>query len=149
MERYFGFDLGDAESAVSCLRHSDVTVPRVLTIQGARSFITACARLTDGRIMIGESACYEAGVQDRKVRFKSRFLTDPSVVKDVRSFAAGVLGELYASGDLVPGEECCFYVGCPAGWDRVARERYREIFEQAGYPPTRIVSESTAALISA
>ncbi len=149
MERYFGFDLGDAESAVSCLRHEDVTDPRVLTIQGARSFITACARLSDGRIMIGESACYEAGVQDRKVRFKSRFLTDPSVVRDVRSFAAGVLGELYASGELVQGEECCFYVGCPAGWNRAARERYREIFEQAGYPPTRIVSESRAALISA
>ena len=149
MERYYGFDLGDAESAVSYLQHTDVTVPKVLTVRGEKSFITAYAKLYDGKILIGESACYQAGVSDRKIRFKSRFLTDRDAVQDVRRFAAGVLAELYGSGSLVQGEECCFYVGCPAGWDRAARERYREIFEQAGYPPTRIISESRAALVSA
>ena len=53
------------------------------------------------------------------------------------------------SGSLIKGEDCCFYIGCPAGWDRAQRERYREIFEQAGYPPVRVISESRAALISA
>ena len=53
------------------------------------------------------------------------------------------------SGSLVKNEDCCFYIGCPAGWDKTARETYRELFEDAGYPPVRIISESRAALVSA
>ena len=83
------------------------------------------------------------------MRFKSRFLTDAESVKDIRTFAAGVLAELIGSGQLVQGGENIFYIGCPAGWKTADRERYREIFEQTGYPPVRIVSESRAALISA
>ena len=149
MDRYYGFDLGDAESAVSYLNKSDVTVPRVLTVREARSFVTAYARLRNGELVIGEAACYNPDAMTRKIRFKSRFLKDPESRKDIKSFAAGVLGELYMSGDLVKGEDCCFYVGCPAGWDKTAREIYRELFEEAGYPPVRIISESRAALVSA
>ena len=149
MDRYYGFDLGDAESAVSYLNKSDVTVPRVLTVREARSFVTAYARLRNGELVIGEAACYNPDAMTRKLRFKSRFLKDPESRKDIKSFAAGVLGELYMSGDLVKGEDCCFYVGCPAGWDKTAREIYRELFEEAGYPPVRIISESRAALVSA
>ena len=115
----------------------------------AQSFITAYARLSDGRLLIGESACYSADAIVRKVRFKSRFLSDAESAKDIRTFAAGVLSELIGSGNLVQGEECAVYVGCPAGWRKPDRERYREIFEETGYPPVRIVSESRAALISA
>ena len=86
---------------------------------------------------------------ERKIRFKSKFLTDKESSKDVKSFAAGVLGELYLNGDLIKNEDCCFYIGCPAGWDKTAREEYRQIFEQVGYPPARIISESRAALVSA
>ena len=149
MERYFGFDLGDAESAVSRLGKKDQTVPEVIPIRDARSFITAYARLMSGELLIGESACYNTNAIARSLRFKSRFLTDPESEKDVRCFAAGVLGELYQSGELVKDEDCCFYIGCPAGWDKAARERYRRIFEDTGYPPARIISESRAALISA
>lgn len=149
MDRYYGFDLGDAESAVSYLNKNDVTVPRVLTVREAKSFITAYARLRNGELVIGEAACYNPEAVTRKLRFKSRFLRDPESRKDVKAFAAGVLGELYMSGDLVKGEDCCFYVGCPAGWDKTAREIYRELFEEAGYPPVRIISESRAALVSA
>ena len=46
-------------------------------------------------------------------------------------------------------EDTSVYVGCPAGWDKNAREHYREIFESAGYPPVRIISESRAAMVSA
>ena len=149
MDRFFGFDLGDAESAVSRLDKEDQTVPEELTVAGAKSFITACAVTAEGGLLIGEQACYAAGVSRRRLRFKSRFLTDPASAADLRSFAAGVLGELYGGGDLIKGEDCCFYVGCPAGWDRNAREDYRAIFERAGYPPVRIVSESRAAMVSA
>ena len=149
MERYYGFDLGDAESAVSYLNKKDVTVPRVLTVREKKSFVTAYARLRTGELIIGEAACYNPDAIERKIRFKSRFLTDLAARRDIKSFAAGVLGELYMSGSLVKNEDCCFYIGCPAGWDKTARETYRELFEDAGYPPVRIISESRAALVSA
>ncbi len=149
MERYYGFDLGDAESAVSSLRKKEHKEPVILKIREAGSFITAYARLMSGEVLIGESACYDTTAVKRGLRFKSRFLQDPQSGKDVKTFAAGVLSELYANGDLVQGEDACFYIGCPAGWDKSARERYRRIFEDVGYPPARIVSESRAALISA
>ncbi len=149
MDCYYGFDLGDAESAVSCLNKNDAGVPRIITVGETGSFVTAYARLRNGALVIGEAACYNPEAIERKIRFKSRFLRDPKSRRDVKSFAAGVLGELYMSGDLIKGEDCCFYVGCPAGWDKTARERYRELFEEAGYPPVRIISESRAALVSA
>ena len=149
MDRFFGFDLGDAESAIARLNKDDQTAPEMLTVVGEQSFITAYAQLTSGELLIGEKACYADNVVKRKLRFKSRFLSDRGVAADVQSFAAGVLGELYGSGDLIRNEDCSFYIGCPAGWDRNTREHYREIFESAGYPPAKIISESRAAMVSA
>ena len=149
MDRFFGFDLGDAESAIARLFKEDQVTPEMLTVAGEQSFITAYAQLASGELLIGEKACYTDNAIKRKLRFKSRFLTDRSSANDVKSFAAGVLGELYGSGDLIRNEECSFYIGCPAGWDRNAREHYREIVERAGYPPAKIISESRAAMVSA
>ena len=149
MDRFFGFDLGDAESAVSRLHKQDQVIPEMLTVAGEQSFITAYAQLASGEILIGEKACYADNVVRRKLRFKSRFLTDRSAANDVKSFAAGVLGELYGGGDLIKNEDCSFYIGCPAGWNKNTREHYREIFESAGYPPAKIISESRAAMVSA
>ena len=149
MERFYGFDLGDAESAVTRLIKGEDDAPGVIPVQEAGSFITAYAMKRDGQLLIGEGACYDPDVLVRKLRFKSRFLTDSAARSDIKSFAAGVLGELLLSGDLVRGDDQCFYIGCPAGWDKAAREEYRGIFESAGYPPLKIVSESRAALVSA
>ena len=149
MDRFFGFDLGDAESAIARLYKEGQAVPEIVPVAGEKSFITAYAQLSSGELLIGEKACYTDGAIKRRIRFKSRFLTDRGSASDIRSFAAGVLGELYGSGDLVKNEETCFYVGCPAGWDKNAREHYREIFEGLGYPPARIISESRAAMVSA
>ncbi|MCR5229822.1 MAG: Hsp70 family protein [Solobacterium sp.] len=149
MNKYYGFDLGDAESAVTRLNRHEQIVPEVLSIREMKSFITAYALLKNGDLLIGEGACYDPDAAVRKIRFKSRFLYDSAAAKDIRSFAAGVLGELYLNGDLIKGDDCSFYVGCPAGWDKAAREEYREIFERTGYPPTKIISESRAALVSA
>ncbi|MBR0419722.1 MAG: Hsp70 family protein [Erysipelotrichaceae bacterium] len=149
MDRYYGFDLGDAESAVTRFDKNNDTAPEVLRVNEAKSFITAYALLRDGKLLIGEGACYAPDATRRKERFKSRFLVDPEASKDVKSFASGVLGELYLNGDLIKSDDCCFYIGCPAGWDKMAREEYRSIFEKTGYPPTKIISESRAALVSA
>ena len=149
MEKYYGFDLGDAESAISRLGRKDEGEPEVIPVRDAKSFITAYAQLPGGEMLIGESACYDTSAVRRALRFKSAYLTDPQSEKDIKRFAAGVLAELYGEGALVKGDDSCFYIGCPAGWDRAARERYRAIFQEVGYPPARIVSESRAALISA
>ena len=149
MERFYGFDLGDAESAVTRIIRGEDETPKVIPVQEAGSFITAYAMKRSGQLLIGEGACYDPDVLVRKLRFKSRFLTDSAAKNDIKSFASGVLGELFLSGDLVRGDDQCFYIGCPAGWDKAAREDYRGIFESAGYPPLKIVSESRAALVSA
>ena len=149
MERFYGFDLGDAESAVTRIVKGADDTPQVIPVQEAGSFITAYAMKRDGQMLIGEGACYDPDVLVRKLRFKSRFLTDSGAKNDIKGFASGVLGELLLSGELVRGDDQCFYVGCPAGWDKASREEYRGIFESAGYPPLKIVSESRAALVSA
>ncbi len=150
MERYYGFDLGDAESAVARLdKDNQSAEPQIIPVADASSFVSAFARLSGGKLLIGESACYSPDAFERKLRFKSRFLSQKESEKDVRTFAAGVLAELIGSGMLVNGEDSCFYIGCPAGWGKPDRERYRRIFEETGYPPAKIVSESRAALISA
>ena len=149
MERFYGFDLGDAESAVTRFDKTKDHEPQVLSVNETKSFITAYALLRDGTLLIGEEACYDPDAIKREERFKSRFLSDPQAAKDIKSFASGVLGQLYLNGELIKGDDCCFYIGCPAGWDKVSREEYRSIFEKTGYPPTKIISESRAALVSA
>ena len=69
MERFFGFDLGDAESAVSVLKKDKADVPQVLRIRGTKSFITAYARLSNQELIIGEDACYNPDAVERKLRF--------------------------------------------------------------------------------
>ena len=149
MEKFYGFDLGDAESAVSLLEKDSGREPLILPVGGTGSFITAWARLSDRNMIIGENACYHPDAVERHLRFKSSFLTDPASAGHITSFASGVLGELYESGSVIKGEDSCFYIGCPAGWDKNDRERYRAIFTRLGYPPVKIISESRAALVSA
>ena len=57
MDKYYGFDLGDAESAVSLLKKEDKGEPEVLELNEQKSFITAYALLRDGTLIIGENAC--------------------------------------------------------------------------------------------
>ena len=149
MNRFYGFDLGDAESAIARLNKKEQAMPEILPVQEAKSFVTAYAQLPDGEMRIGEGACLAADAVKRRLRFKSRFLSDRNSHADVRAFAAGVLGELYRTESLIQNEDCCFYVGCPAGWDKNVREEYRALFEKVGYPPVKVVSESRAAMVTA
>ena len=72
MDRFFGFDLGDAESAIARLYKEDQVVPEMIPVAGEKSFITAYAQLTSGELLIGEKACYADNVTKRRLRFKSR-----------------------------------------------------------------------------
>ena len=78
MERFYGFDLGDAESAVARAGSGEGEVPEIIPVGGVGSFVTAYASLSDGTLLIGEAACYRPDAVLRKLRFKSRFLNDPS-----------------------------------------------------------------------
>ena len=88
MDRFYGFDLGDAESAVARLNKESHEAPEILSVADAKSFITAYALTKDGQLLVGEKACYEPNVSERKLRFKSRFLTDKNSKKDVFDKAA-------------------------------------------------------------
>ena len=96
MNYFYGFDLGDAESAVARLSKDAAQSPEMLSVAGSESFITAYALLSEAgqgsRILIGEEACYSADVLERKLRFKSHFLQDRKTDQAVKTFAGAVLG---------------------------------------------------------
>ena len=75
MGRFFGFELGDAESAIAVLGKDRTSKPEVLTVCDAKSIITAYARTTDPEgIVIGENACYAQNVSERHLRFQRKYL---------------------------------------------------------------------------
>ena len=78
MERFYGFDLGDAECAVTRIIKSEDSTPQVIPVQEASSFITAYAMKKDGQLLIGEGACYEPDVLVRKRLLNRSFRTSTS-----------------------------------------------------------------------
>ena len=80
--KILGFDLGDGESAVTLLDEDSTVEPRVMPLCGKNSLISAVG-VKDGRIVIGEAASVTDGAAEAKVRFKSRYLTDPAASADV------------------------------------------------------------------
>ena len=147
---YWGFDLGDGESAIARVSEDRRKTPEILEVEGNRVFITAWALMKNGEVRIGENAAKAASAALRSaVRFKSRYLTDGADCSGlIRDFSARALESLRVSRKLVGGEtENRFYIGCPAGWDAAARERYRTIFETLGCPAPHIVSESRAVMV--
>ncbi len=145
---YLGFDLGDGESCVTwshnALEHSIAPAP----ISGHPSFLSAVGRL-DGELVVGYDA-RGGDVEDLHVCFKRHFLEhDPEADQIMRLFARGVLKELRKHptlGEILDDpREACFIVGCPAGWKREERNRYRDLLKSAGMKNVKVVSESRAA----
>ncbi len=147
---FWGFDLGDGESAVARTDGETQALPEIVAVDGYRVFITAWALMKSGEVRIGESAAKSAASAIRSAaRFKSRFLDPNSDTAGLtRDFSTRVLESLRQSGALKGGENNnCFYIGCPAGWDKAARERYQTIFENMGCPAPHVVSESRAVMV--
>ena len=113
--KILGFDLGDGESAVTLLDEDSTVEPRVLPLCGRNSLLSAVG-VKNGRIVIGEEASVTDGAAEAKVRFKSRYLTDPSASADVRAFAQGGMNELTRTQPALMAEVSRTVVGCPAGW---------------------------------
>jgi len=146
--KIIGFDLGDGESAVALLDSDSTVEPRMLPIGGRASVLSAVGT-KDGRIVVGEEASVLAGARDAKVRFKSRFLTDPDASGDVRMFAQGVMNQLLHQEPAIMSKVTRTVVGCPAGWGDGRREQYARLMESAGFPNVHVVPEPRAAFLYA
>jgi len=146
--KILGFDLGDGESAVTLLSGDSTVEPRVLTLQGRTSILSAVGT-QHGRIVVGDEASVLAGTTDAKVRFKSRYLVDPGAAGDVRLFAQGVMSLLLHEDPGLMAEVTRTVVGCPAGWGEGRREQYARLMESAGFPNVAVVPEPRAAFLYA
>lgn len=150
---YFGFDLGDGESSITYSRDLTANEPMPIVINGEASFTTAVG-LHGDRIVIGRLASNNPEVTELRVCFKRHFLERrEDVDRAVVRFVTGVMEALRRDaqvGDIVDDpEEACFIVGCPAGWPREDRERYRRLMMLGGMQNVRIASESRAAFENA
>ena len=146
--RILGFDLGDGESAVTLLDGDSTVEPRVIPLQGRASMLSAVG-VRDGRVAVGEEASVLSGAQAVKVRFKSRYLTDPAAAGDVRAFAQGVMAELTRTEPALMAQVTRTVVGCPAGWGEGRRAQYAALLESAGFPNVAVVPEPRAAFLYA
>lgn len=147
--KILGFDLGDGESAVTLLDEDSTVEPRVLPLCGRNSLLSAVG-VKNGRIVIGEEASVTDGAAEAKVRFKSRYLTDPSASADVRAFAQGVMNELTRTQPALMAEVSRTVVGCPGGLGRRAGgSQYAALLESAGFPNVSVVPEPRAAFLYA
>ena len=147
---YFGFDLGDGESAVAWMRAGKKTEPQMIELRGRKSVITALASHPEKGLFIGEEACHLSGSDWLQVRFKSRYLKDPAASGSlVMMFAREIMNTLVADGRMDSPETACFFVGCPSGWPKETREAYRQLFVRAGMVNCEVVSESRAAFMFA
>jgi len=150
--QYWGFDLGDGESAIARVGSGESRFPEIVEVDGKKIVITVWAVMSNGEVRIGENAARSAAAAVRSAaRFKRRFLdaaSDSAAL--IRDFSARVFESLRGSGDLVGGERSnSVYVGCPAGWGAPDRERYQRIFETLGFPGPHVVSESRAVMVGA
>lgn len=150
--QYWGFDLGDGESTLARVSSEGNHFPEIVEVEGNKVIITVWAIMRDGEVRIGDNAARSAAAAVRSAaRFKRRFLNAQSdSAALIRDFSARVFESLRGSGELVGGEKSnSVYVGCPAGWDAEARERYQRIFETIGFPTPHVVSESRAVMVGA
>ena len=147
---YFGFDLGDGESAVAWLRAGVRTDPKMIEIRGQKSLVTALGVHPERGVMIGEEACHAAGLSELSARFKSKYLTETAWAGDcVRRFAQAIYQTLLSDGRIEDPETACFFVGCPSGWTAPVRAQYEQLFIQAGMRHVQVISESRAAFMYA
>ena len=146
--KILGFDLGDGESAVTLLDGDSTIEPRVLTLQGRTSILSAVG-MRDGHIVVGDEATVLAGAADARVRFKSRYLVDSGAAGDIRMFAQGVMSLLLHQEPALMAQVTRTVVGCPAGWGEGRREQYARLMESAGFPNVHVVPEPRAAFLYA
>ena len=152
MARFFGFDLGDGESAV-CFLASNANAnvsPQSVQVFGEDCFISTYGRSDSNEVLLGNEAINDAIPTSLHARFKRNYLNDPrNTAVDIRTFACAVHDDLEATGQDIDADDVTFAVGCPSSWNETARNAYKSIFEAAGFRNVQVISESRAAFIFA
>jgi len=147
---YFGFDLGDGESAVAWLRAGSLTDPKLIEIRGRKSVLSVLGEHPERGMLIGDEAYQASDLTDLRVRFKQGYLAKPEQSGEcISKFARVIYDTLRADGRMLDEDSTCFFVGCPSGWSDEVREEYKKLFENAGMKHVQIVSESRAAFMYA
>ena len=106
MMQYWGFDLGDGESAVARVGGGESRFPEIVEVAGKKIIITVWSVMANGEVRIGEHATRTASAAVRSAaRFKRRFLdTQSDSAALIRDFSARVFESLRGSGALTGGE---------------------------------------------
>lgn len=151
MEQYYiGIDIGDGETAVAALTEHAVAPLMVKLGYKNPSILSAFAFDKENKPIIGDNVVLLDKVTGRTVRFKSRFLTDPSAGTDILHFAQGLAQALKDYSGLMSSEdERRMIVGCPTGakWTKKKRAHYASIIRQALPICGKPVGESRAAFL--
>ena len=152
MARFFGFDLGDGESAV-CFLASDANAnvsPQAVRVFGENCFVSTYGLSKNNKVLLGEKAIKGAAPTSLHARFKRNYLNNSKETdEEIRTFAHAVHDDLEATGQDIDAEDVIVAVGCPSSWDEKTRSEYKSIFEDSGFKNVRVISESRAAFIFA
>lgn len=150
MARFFGFDLGDGESAV-CFLASDAKAnvsPQAVRVFGENCFISTYGLSKNNKVLLGGKAIKGAVPTSLHARFKRNYLNNPKeTAEEIKTFARAVHDDLDATGQDIDAEDVTVAVGCPSSWDERTRSEYKSIFEDSGFKNVRVISESRAAFI--
>lgn len=159
---YVGIDIGDGETAVAML--DDYAVGPVTLPLGypRHSILSAVGELhvpqmnKDGvcenkvQYVIGDNVIQATRMENRSVRFKSRFLTDDASHEDLEHFAQGLQQALIQHNPAyAEAKDLRVIVGCPtgAGWTDEVRRRYAEVIGRVLPLHDLPVGESRAAFL--
>lgn len=79
MAKFFGFDLGDGESAVCFLASGAQTnvSPQAVEVFGERNFISTYGLSRNNEVLLGEDAISDAVPTSLHARFKRNYLSAP------------------------------------------------------------------------
>ena len=164
---FIGYDLGHGETAIGRAFGSSAREPEIVEFRGERTFVTAVAK-TGRDVQIGAQAVNLAAIGTAEktgligavlgktgaaptiwVKFKDRDQTNPDTKIPTQLFTKTLFDELKDERKILGSNKSHFIVGCPSGWSEAERDKYRDIFSQAGLKHVRIVPESRAALMTA
>ncbi len=144
-----GFDLGHGESALALAMENSTCEPKMLEVQGERSFITAVAEHPTKGVLIGEEAYTTRGAANLRICFKSPDLDRLEVRQAITRFVGRVFHLLVDERKLRGDETTLVVIGCPSGWEPAARLGYEQLLRGAGIKNIKLTAESRAAFVAA
>jgi molecular chaperone DnaK (HSP70) len=144
----FGFDLGHGETALAYIEGCEDKENQPKMVFNPPSDITAIAYLSTGEVVWGETAMShqtDHQTEEFDIGFKCKPGSDPDLDKKISDFALTVYNNGKSERNLNEQEPIELFIGCPSGWSKEEREKYQQLFTQAGLLNVTIIPESEAA----